>query len=87
MKSYSTDEKIEFIFKELRAQKRTRILNLFLKISIFWFIIFLYMTYIHWVSKEELIKDISIIFWELIKPIVNDLANEMIKNNEQIINN
>jgi len=84
---YTNDQKIDYIFKEIKAQKRTRYFNLLLKLTVIWFIIFLYFTYAYWVEKEELRKQIVNVIWEMVKPLVKDLATDMIKNNTQEIIN
>lgn len=78
------EDKLEFIYKELKAQKRSRMFNMCLKITMLWFIIFLYITYIHWMSKEELTKEASKILWEIVRPIAEDMAKNIIQNNPNL---
>lgn len=75
------EDKLDFVYRELKAQKRTRIFNLCLKITMLWFVIFLYFTYIHWMTKEEITKEASKILWEMIRPIATDMATDIINNN------
>lgn len=83
----ATEDKLDFVYNELKAQKRNRIFNMCLKITVFGFFIFLYFTYIHWMSKQELTREASKILWEMIKPIAKDLATDIVKNSEQNVKN
>lgn len=78
------EDKLEFIYKELKTQKRSRMFNMCLKITMLGFIIFLYITYIHWMSKEELTKEASKILWEIVRPIAEDMAKNIIQNNPNL---
>lgn len=74
------EDKLDFIYRELKAQKRNRIFNLCLKLTVFWFTIFLYITYIHWMNKQELTKEVSKILWEMIRPVAKDMATDILNN-------
>ena len=76
MSILTIEEKIDYIYEELRVQKRTRNLKIILKIVIIWFIIFIYMTYFHPIDKEKLISEFS---WTL-SEYVNPLTQELLKN-------
>lgn len=87
----SFEEKIDYIYKELRWQKRTRFLNFIFKISIVSLLIFWAFNINKWFENETVIKKISSTLWTLVKPIVNDLVKDInstdtIKDNE-LINN
>lgn len=82
MKSYSQDEKIDFIFKELRAQKRARYFKFFFHLSVICFMIFFYMNYINGMNKEDFTKASWKILWDIIKPIAEDLAKNIISDLE-----
>lgn len=84
MPTYTTEEKIDYIFRELKAQKRTRILKVLLRISILWFMIFLYFEYIHSIDKEIIINNVSEIIWDIVKPIAENMVNDMLNNTNSI---
>lgn len=76
----STDEKIDYIYNEIRAQKRARYFKLFFNLTIFWFMIFLYFTYINWMTKEEVTKIAWNKLWEIVAPIVKNMVDDIIKD-------
>ena len=70
----SFEEKIDYIYKELKKQKRARILNFFFKISILALFIFWVVNISKWLENKVIIDKVSNIIGEIIKPIVTDLA-------------
>lgn len=74
----TNDQKIDYIYNEIKAQKRARYFKLFFRIAIFWFIIFLYITYIYWMTKQEITKVAWQKLWEIVAPIVEEMVNNII---------
>ncbi len=70
----SFEEKIDYIYKELKQQKRARILNFFFKLSILALLIFWIINIGKWLENKVIIDKVSNIIWEIIKPIVTDLT-------------
>lgn len=79
MQIYSTEEKLDYIFEELKFQKKARIWKMVIKIVFLLALIFLYFNYLHWISKEELNKNISTFLSNLVEPIAKNLVNDMIE--------
>ncbi len=78
MPKYTSEEKIDYIFNELKSQKRSRIFKTLFKITIFWFIIFLYFNFVNWLDKQVVIDNISWIISDITKPIAQNIVNDMI---------
>lgn len=78
MPTYTPEEKIDYIFKELKAQKRDRIFKTLFKVTILIFIIFLYFNFIHWIEKQKIIDNFSSIISDITKPIAQNIVNDMI---------
>ena len=78
MPTYTTEEKIDYIFNEMKAQKRARIFKTFFKVTIFWFIVFLYFNFVHWLEKQKVIDNISSVISDITKPIAQGIVNDMI---------
>ena len=78
MANISFEEKIDYIYKELKAQKRSRLFKLILKLAIIWLII----TLLNSVNKEQIIDQAVEYLWNIVKPITKDIVNDMIKNND-----
>ncbi|MDD2870731.1 MAG: hypothetical protein PHS49_01975 [Candidatus Gracilibacteria bacterium] len=76
----STDEKIDYIYNEIRAQKRARYFKLFFNLTIFGFMIFLYFTYINGMTKEEVTKIAGNKLGEIVAPIVKNMVDDIIKD-------
>jgi hypothetical protein len=88
MPPLSNDQKIEYIYNEIKAQKRARYFKVFFRTTVFWFLLFLYFTYINWMNKQEITKIAWDKLWEIIAPIaenmVNNIINKEIKSSQQI---
>lgn len=80
--NYTSDEKIDYIFKELRAQKRSRLTKQIFKGIIIFILIFIYMNFIYPINKVELSEKISWIIWDIVKPITKDLIKDIMSDNE-----
>jgi len=87
MSDYSTEEKIDYIFKELKSQKRWRIWKITFKLLIILFWIYIYMNFIQWINKDKIIKDFSNTIWEIVAPIAENIVNNMIKEQNIDTNN
>ena len=85
MTLYTTEDKIDYIFKELKSQKRARILKTIFRLVVIWFIIYIYVNFIHWLNQEEIMKTITSTISDIAKPITQDLVNDMINNNTKSI--
>ncbi|MCD5385034.1 hypothetical protein LRZ95_00015 [Candidatus Gracilibacteria bacterium] len=70
----SFEEKIDYIYKELKQQKRARILNFFFKLSILALLIFGIINIGKGLENKVIIDKVSNIIGEIIKPIVTDLT-------------
>ena len=85
MKTYTYEDKIDYIFNELKTQKRWRKYKLIFKVLIILWIIFMYFNFVQWLNKQELTNNISQMISDLIKPIsqniANDLMNDVMNNN------
>ena len=82
MPPLSNDQKIEYIYNEMKAQKRARYFKVFLRTTIVWFLIFLYFTYINWMTKQEIIKVAWDKLWEIVAPIVKDMVTNVVNNKD-----
>ena len=82
MAEFSNEEKIDFIFKELKAQKKYRITKIIIKILIIIGLIYLYLGIINSINKDELLKSVSKYIWDLVAPITQNIVDDMIKNTE-----
>jgi len=72
----SFEEKVDYIYRELRWQKRTRFLNFIFKLSLVAILIFWAVNISKWLENDAVISKISSTLWTIVKPIVNDLINE-----------
>jgi hypothetical protein len=48
MELITSDEKIDYIYKEMKAHKRARIFSLLTRLMFIWVLIYLYFTFIYW---------------------------------------
>ncbi len=81
----SFEEKVDYIYKELKWQKRTRFLNFVFKISILAILIFWVLNINKWLENKAVMDKISSIVWDIIKPIVTDLINNVDINTDKNI--
>ena len=72
----SFEEKVDYIYKELKSQKRSRFLNFFFKISILIILAYWAFNITKWLTNEAIIAKISSNLWTIVKPIVHDLIKE-----------
>ncbi len=84
----SFEEKVDYIYKELKSQKRTRFLNFFFKVSILAILIFWAINVTKWLENDTFISNVSNWIGTIIKPIVNELIKEntgswIIENNKK----
>lgn len=78
-KHITDEEKIDYIYKTLKHQKRVFIIRMFLKICIIWFIIYFYL-YIIPTINFNLTDIINKNLTPHILPIMTNLTQEMTKN-------
>jgi len=78
----SLEEKVDYIYKELKWQKRSRFLNFAFKISIIAILIFGALNISKWFTNDIVIEKISSTLWTIVKPIVYNLVKDMQSNNE-----
>jgi uncharacterized membrane protein (DUF485 family) len=76
----TTDEKIDYIFNELHAQKRNRILKILFKLILIWLIIYFYFTILINLNKDEIISEISKNVSKIVVPIAKDITNDILKD-------
>lgn len=72
----SFEEKIDYIYRELKAQKRWRLFKLFIKLAIIWLII----TLLNSADKNQIIDSTTKFIWDIVKPITKDIVNDMINS-------
>ena len=77
MANITLEEKVEYIYKELKRQKKTRHINFVLKIIIIIIFIFWIISINNWLTSETITSKISSTLWTIAKPIINDLVEEM----------
>jgi uncharacterized membrane protein (DUF485 family) len=73
----TSDQKLDYIYKTLRNQKRLFILKIFFKILIFIWILYFIFIIIPSYNKDKIYKDISKNISDLIIPIVTDMVKDM----------
>ncbi|MFK7780051.1 MAG: hypothetical protein QM490_02790 [Candidatus Gracilibacteria bacterium] len=84
---YTPEEKIDYIFKELKKQKTIRTSKAFLKIILIFLLIYGYFTYIHGLDKEELMANFSSYIQKIVQPITENIVNDMVEKNNIDVNN
>lgn len=87
MAEISFEEKVDYIYKELRWQKRTRFLNFVFKLAIITLLIFWILNISKWLENKSVISKISSTLWIIVKPIVNDLIKNWVDQWKIIENN
>ena len=87
MSNYKLEEKIDFIFKELKYQKKTRLYKLIIKLIFIGSIIIIYFSFIQWLDKDKLIKDFSSQIAEIVTPITKNIVSEMVNDNTPNVKN
>ena len=73
----SFEEKIDYIYKELKWQKRSRFLNFTFKLFVIWILIFWAMNIAKWLESDQVINKISSTIWSIVKPIVTELVKDL----------
>lgn len=81
MSNYTPEEKIDYIFKELKKQKSLRISKTIFKLILLWLVIYSYFTFIHWLDKDEMIANLASYIWEIVQPITENIVNDMVEKN------
>jgi len=88
MSDYLTaDEKIDYIYKELKSQKRSRFFKIILKFIILWLIFYFYSTILINLNKDELITELSKNISKIVTPIAQDITKGILENNTTNTNN
>ena len=81
----SFEEKVDYIYKELKSQKRARFFSFAFKLSILAILVFWIININKVLENKTVISQISTTVWNIIKPIVKDLIqNENTLNMESI---
>lgn len=83
MADLSFEEKIDYIYKELKAQKRWRLFKLFLKLAIIWLII----TLLNSADKQQIIDSTTKFIWDIAKPITESIVKDMINGGSKDVTN
>jgi|SaaInlStandDraft_6_1057023.scaffolds.fasta_scaffold02769_1 predicted PurR-regulated permease PerM len=78
MELITSDEKIDYIYKEMKAHKRARIFSLLTRLMFIWVLIFLYFTFIYWIDQEVIIEQLTQVVSDIAKPITENLVNDML---------
>lgn len=91
MSGYLTiEEKIDYIFKELNKQKKSRLIKLIIKIIIvlllIWSCSYYYFIILNNPTKDEIMADISKNISKIVAPIAKDITNEILKESANEIN-
>ncbi len=77
MTNYTQEEKIDYIFKELKSQKRGRIFKWLFRIIILFLLFFAYKNFIEWLNREELIENAASGIWEIVQPITENILKNI----------
>ena len=85
MSDYSIEEKIDFVFKELKYQKKARLSKLIFRLIFIALIIFVYFSIIQWLDKDKLIEKFSSQIFEIITPITQDLVKNLVDDNVESV--
>ena len=80
MELLTTDEKIDYIYKEMKAHKRARLFSLFAKLVFVWILIMVYVKFIHWIDQEVIIQNLTQVVSDIAKPITESLVNDMLND-------
>jgi len=79
------DEKIDYIYKHIKAEKRNRIFKFFIKIGVVFAIYFWSQYIITNIWTEQIRKTISNQIWNITAPIVKDLVKDLNNSTEKWI--
>lgn len=79
MKEYTTEEKIDFIFNELKAQKRNRIFKIIFKLIIIWFIVYWYFIVKDMIENKNFVWEATNMIWEIVTPITESIVDNMVE--------
>lgn len=77
MTQLTQDEKIDYIYKYIKSEKRNRILKLIFKILIIVAIFYGTQYLIQNVWEDQIKKTISTQIWDLTEPIIKDLVTDL----------
>jgi len=79
----TTEEKIDYIYNDIKARKRWTIIKFIFKIAILIFIIVSVINFTKDLNKEELTEKLTDTITDITAPIVNDILQDLeIKNTE-----
>ena len=79
----TAEEKLDFIYNELKQQKRLRYFKLIIKLLIVWYLIYLISNFSDILVSKNLTEEISKSIWDIAKPIAEEISKDLI---EQKIN-
>jgi hypothetical protein len=76
------DEKIDYIYKHIKSEKRNKIFKILIKVSLV-FVLYFWIQYIITnIWTEQIRKTISTQIWDITAPIVKDLVKDLNTNSE-----
>ena len=73
----SFEQKIDYIYKDLRSKKRGAILKWIFRLIIFWLIIHFYITILPTLNKDKIVEEIWNEIIEIVIPIVEKTINSV----------
>ena len=79
MADFTEEEKIDYIFKELKSQKKSRYFKSFFKIIILFILAYGYFYIIPTLDKDKILGVVSDNMLDFIRPITENLVNDMIE--------
>lgn len=75
------EEKIDYIYNDLRAQKRAKIFRFLLIFWAIWWVI----VFFNWTERQDIIDASTKVLWNIVKPItqrvIDDMVTDMGKEN------
>ena len=79
----SFEQKIDYIYNDLRAKKRWAVLKWVLRFTIFWLIVHFYIVILPTLDKEKILRDFSNEIIDIALPIIEETLKKS-GNNLQI---
>lgn len=79
------DEKIDYIYKHIKSEKRNRIFKIFFKIAIVVGLFYWTQYIINNVGPDKIKETISTQIWDITAPIVRDLVSDLDKDSVEWI--
>lgn len=85
-KELTQEEKIDYIYNHIRSQKRWSNLKLFIKISIIWYILYIYLTFDIKDIFQKYTSMVTPVISSIVKPISQDVINSYIDDSSVNLN-